>query len=76
MTPLSVVLAMTFFAIMVIVGLVLAVWGTQKLRSQGRPNRARLSGSVLVSLDVLILAFGLSLAILGVIATFRVMWGS
>jgi hypothetical protein len=70
-------MAFALLGLMVILGTVLVVFGAQKLRQQLHVgNRAKWSGTMVVSLDILALVLGLFLAGYGMLGTYRIIYGS
>ncbi len=77
MNPLSIILVFALLGLMVILGAVLVVFGAQKLRQQLHVgNRAKWSGTMVVSLDILLLVLGLFLAGYGILRAYRIIYGS
>ena len=77
MNALSVILAMAFLGLLVLVGGVLFWVGARKLRREmaqfGGPHV--LIGVAGVSMRVLLIAAGVTLAAYGIVGTYRVIWG-
>lgn len=77
MSPLSIILAFVLLGIMVMLGVILVVFGAQKLRQQLHVgNRVKWSGTMVVSLDVLVLVLGVLLAGYGILGTYRIIYHS
>lgn len=77
MSPLSIILAFVLLGIMVILGAVLVVFSAQQLRQQLHVgNRAKWSGTMVVSLDIFVLVLGVLLAGYGILGTYRIIYHS
>ena len=77
MSPLSIILAFVLLGIMVTLGVILVVFSAQKLRQQLHVgNRVKWSGTMVVSLDILVLVLGVLLAGYGILGTYRIIYDS
>ena len=76
MSPLSIILIFALLGLMVILGAVVVAFSARKLRQQLYVvHQTRWPGMVALSLDVLLLVFGLILAIYGILGTYRIIYG-
>lgn len=76
MNTLSIVLVFLFLAALVVLGSVLVGFGVRRLQHEMQGGAAVSSRTLHISMDVLVAAFGLLLALSGVLSTFRIIWGS
>lgn len=76
MSVLSIVLVFLFLGTLVILGAVLAGFGVRRLQRQVHGGDVNSSRALLVSLDIVMAAFGLLLAFYGILGVFRLVWGS
>ena len=76
MNLLSIILVFIFLGTLVVLGTALVGLGVWRLQRQVHGGTVTGTKALLVSLDVFLAAFGLLLALYGILGVYRIVWGT